>query len=132
MGNLLIKSRTSIKGFLIVSTWLFLFHCLLNSSSNHHSSITSILTLLETSLSDHISPPRPIQTKLKVEPPKGTTEWFKIVMNDVVLSVDESDELMHSLKSFRTIISDELIRKTIDLCKMPKIPTYSLLNKSQY
>ncbi|EGF98291.1 uncharacterized protein MELLADRAFT_118565 [Melampsora larici-populina 98AG31] len=71
-----------------------------------------------------------INTHYDEEPPKGTTEWFKIVMNDVVLSVDESDELMHSLKSFRTIISDELIRKTIDLCKMPKIPTYSLLNST--
>ncbi|EGF99281.1 family 90 glycosyltransferase [Melampsora larici-populina 98AG31] len=112
------------------------------------------MTSYETSPSDHLLPPHPIQTKLKLarsrwkkrleaqstdyksfksnyksrynlEPPKGMKEWFKIVTNDGVLLVDEFDELMNSLKPFRTMDSDELIRRTIEISKMP---TFSLLN----
>ncbi|KAH9810184.1 family 90 glycosyltransferase [Melampsora americana] len=150
-----LKSRRSIKRFLIISTWIFLFQQLFSLLSIHHSSSNkSNLASFETSSTDHLLPPHPIQSKLKLarsrwkkrlqaqstdyhtfksnyrtrynlEPPKGMKEWFKIVTNDGLLLVDEFDELMNSLKPFRTMDSDELIRRTIEIAKMP---TFSLLN----
>ncbi|CAH7686231.1 hypothetical protein BY996DRAFT_4602863 [Phakopsora pachyrhizi] len=103
---------------------------------------------------DQLKPPHPITTRLEsarlnwynkvnsqsvnypqfksryrsrygLEPPDGMREWFNVVSADGFLLVDEFDEMMNSLKIFRTMDSIELERRTLEVASMP---TFSLLN----
>ncbi|KAG0139913.1 hypothetical protein CROQUDRAFT_665873 [Cronartium quercuum f. sp. fusiforme G11] len=139
------RSRRTIKRILIITTWIFLIHELYILLTRHQTSTKDS--------TDYITPPHPIKTRLELarkkwnerlksqsinyqefksnykkkyelSPPKGMKEWFKIVEKDGVLLVDEFDELMNSLKPFRMMDSEELIRRTLEISEMP---TFSLL-----